>query len=130
MTDTVTPDPVSKVIFEEPSPVNESLSGLDEPPLATSEPLPLIKSPPANYQPPSVREIQENMTVMYYDAEERPVCRPKDTGGDVQSESAAPSEDRTITRSADIPTKDQLPEPANYPNVATSTARSLELCCD
>lgn len=38
-----------------------------------------VNTPEANYQPPSFHEIQDNMTVMYYDENARPICRPKNT---------------------------------------------------
>lgn len=91
MADPVTPGPDQGDIFEESSPINEVLSDDTEPqvlieaaPTASNEllpqvdpPKPLVDESATTYKPPSAQEIQEDVTVLYYDSEEFPICGPR-----------------------------------------------------
>ncbi|KAJ9603770.1 hypothetical protein H2200_011956 [Cladophialophora chaetospira] len=128
MTDTVIPEEASDDLCDEPSPISNVPDDPHERLLAGADQGLLVTDASANYQPPTVQEIQENMTVMYYDAEARPVCQPKDNHSDGPREPADIDQDTMVSKPTNISAEAQRSEGEGA--IAVPAPKSLRLQCD
>ena len=129
MGNTITPDSPSEGAFAEPYLADEPLCDSEKPTPPPPEPVLMINSPSANYLPPSAQDVPENATVMYYDAEDRPVCQPKGSYASVESVTAKNVEFGSLGTLTQALREGKLSE-ATDKDEDDQKFNSQRLCCD